>query len=116
MVELEVSLVTPKDIARLYFYWNELIKIVKYYFSNVDLDEEELNNLYFDLIDSIEKLLEQGHCGSDLRRRYNKPFRHLGGAEFELKKNDRSREDALGDLYDYFGQAIKMNGDLCTIQ
>ncbi len=84
-IEPDVYLILPKKIDELYVYWNELIKLTKFYFNNKDSQDDEINNIYFEIIRNVEKLLENNGCGV-LKEIYKKPFRNMIGCEFEIQK------------------------------
>lgn len=46
VIEPEAYLVIPQDVAKLYVFWNELIRITKFYLSNPDKQSDELNEIY----------------------------------------------------------------------
>jgi len=94
---------TPKELDKLYAYWNELIKVVSFYLPNKDAVDDNLNLIYFELIKKIEDIIDQKQCGS-LIKEYKRPFQSVLGCELEAKKNNKSNDDILSDLYSFLGK------------
>ena len=101
----ECKMVFPNDIEKLYVYWNELIKITKFYFSNKKDQDDELNEIYFEIIETVQKTLTEDHCGS-LKNKYKKPFNVIIGCEYEKKQ---SEDEILSTLYVFLGQITEVS-------
>jgi hypothetical protein len=109
IAEPKAESIFPKDITGLYIFWNELIKLTKFYLKNKDNQDDELNGIYFSLIERIEETLQQGHCGAELRKQYKRPFKNLVGCEFEARKNKETEDDIISNLYDFLGRLTSIS-------
>jgi len=107
-IEPDVYLILPKKIDELYVYWNELIKLTKFYFNNKDSQDDEINNIYFEIIANVEKLLNGNGCGG-LKEIYKKPFRNMIGCEFEIKKQGLNTDGLFVNLYDFLGRITELS-------
>lgn len=103
VIEPGCSTTDPIEVASLYVFWNELIKITKLYLSNPNKHTDELNELYFEIIWAIEKTLKKEQCGT-LHKRYVRPFSNLIGCEYEVKKMGKVTDDVMKNLYAFFGE------------
>lgn len=103
VVEPECYLIVPKDVAKLYVFWNELIKTTKFYLSNPDKQSNEINDIYFEIIGKVEDILEKKQCGR-LHLSYKRPFQNLIGCEYEIRKVDKKTDDILMNLFAFFGE------------
>lgn len=106
-IEPACYLILPEVTDKLYVYWNELIKLTEFYLSNRDSQDDEIddeiNDIYFEIIANIEKLLNGDGCGK-LKELYKRPFRNLIGCEFEIQKQDLAPNDLFVNLYDFLGK------------
>jgi len=107
-IEPDVYLILPKQIDKLYVYWNELIKLTKFYFNNKDNQDDEINNIYFEIIGNVEKLLEGNGCGG-LKEIYKKPFGNMIGCEFEIQKQGLTTDGLFVNLYDFLGRITELS-------
>lgn len=101
-------LIIPKQIDKLYVYWNELIKLAKFYFNNKDSQNDKINDIYFEIIANVEKLLDGNGCGG-LKEAYKKPFRNMIGCEFEIQKQGLTTDGLFANLYDFLGKIIELS-------
>jgi len=101
-------LIIPQQIDKLYIYWNELIKLTKFYFNNKDSQDDELNDIYFEIIANVEELLNGNGCGG-LKEDYKKPFRNMIGCEFEIQKQGLNRDGLFVNLYDFLGRITELS-------
>jgi len=101
--DVPVYIILPKKINKLYLYWNELIKLTTFYLKNKDTHDEEINIIYFEIIENIEDILQSNDCGI-LKEIYKRPFGHILGCEFELKKQNLTEDALLVNLYDFLGK------------
>ena len=106
-IEPDVYLILPKKMDELYVYWNELIKLTKFYFNNKDSQDDEINNIYFEIIANVEKLLNSNGCG-ELKEIYKKPFRNIIGCEFEIQKQGLTTNGLFLNLYDFLGKITEL--------
>ncbi|MBU4204607.1 hypothetical protein KKH26_00275 [Patescibacteria group bacterium] len=100
---LEVFLTVPKQANKLYVYWNELIKLTKFYFNNKDIQNEEINDVYFEIIKKVEDIIFFQKGCEILREEYKRPFGSLTGCEFEIQKMGLTQDAILVKLYDFLG-------------
>jgi len=107
-IEPDVYLILPKKIDEIYVYWNELIKLTKFYFNNKDSQDDEINDIYFEIIANVEKLLEGNGCGG-LKEQYKKPFRNIIGCEFEIQKQGLNADSLFVNLYDFLGKITELS-------
>lgn len=107
-IEPDVYLILPKKIDELYVYWNELIKLTKFYFNNKDGQDDEINDIYFEIIANVEKLLEGNGCGG-LKEIYKKPFGNMIGCEFEIQKQGLTTDGLFVNLYDFLGRITELS-------
>ncbi|MFA5158003.1 MAG: hypothetical protein WC451_02345 [Patescibacteria group bacterium] len=99
-LELDCNVIFPKDVEKLYVYWNELVKIVKFYFDNQILQDDGLNEIYFEIIQIVDDTLSANRCGG-LKKKYKKPFNILVGCEYE---KSQPTDKILASLYVFLGQ------------
>lgn len=95
-----IYFIFPKKNDKLYVYWNELIKLVKFYFNNKDSQDDEINNIYFELINKVEKLVNGVGCGG-INKIYKRPFGNIIGCEFEAQKQGLTPDGLFVKLYDF---------------
>jgi len=100
--------IIPQQMDKLYVYWNELIKLAKFYFDNKGSQDDEINNIYFEIIANIEELLDGNGCGG-LKEIYKKPFRNMMGCEFEIQKQNLTIDDLFVNLYDFLGRITELS-------
>jgi hypothetical protein len=98
-----IAVIFPEKMSELYVYWNELIKLTKFYFSNKEKQKEEINNLYFEIIGKVENLLDKAGCGG-LKNQYQRPFRNMIGCEFETENKGLTEADLFVSLYNFLGE------------
>lgn len=96
-------LIIPQQMDKLYVYWNELIKLAKFYFNNKDSQDDEINDIYFEIIANVEELLNGNGCDG-LKEKYKKPFRNMIGCEFEIQKQGLTTDGLFVNLYDFLGE------------
>lgn len=101
-------LIFSEKTDELYIYWNELIKLTKFYFNNKDGQEDEINTLYFEIVANVEKLLNSEGCGG-LKDIYKKPFRNIMGCEFEIQKQGLTADGLFVNLYDFLGKITELS-------
>ncbi len=101
-IETPVYMILPQKIDKLYLYWNELIRLTKFYFANKDNQNDEINSIYFEIIKNIEETLNGG-CGN-LKNTYKKPFRNIIGCEFEIQRQGLTVDSLFVNLYDFLGE------------
>ncbi len=75
---------SPKDIARLWVFWSQLIILVNAYENNKALDHKELEGLYLEIIGKVEEMVEWGKL-DPLKETYARPFTSLATAHIEAK-------------------------------
>ncbi len=107
-IEPETYLVLPKTMTELYVFWNELIKLTRFYFSSKNKQDDEINNIYFEIIGKIENLLD-GNGSGGLKEQYKKPFRNLVGCEFEIEKQGLNSDSLFVNLYDFLGKITELS-------
>ena len=107
-IEPDCYLILPKTMDKLYVYWNELIKLTKFYFGNKDNQNDEINDIYFEIIANVEKLLNGSGCGG-LKDIYKKPFRNMIGCEFEIQKQGLTTDGLFVNLYDFLGEITELS-------
>ncbi|MCL5012224.1 MAG: hypothetical protein M1320_02245 [Patescibacteria group bacterium] len=90
--------ILPKKIDELYIYWNELIKLTKFYFENKDAQDDEINEIYFEIISIVEGLINSNGCGG-LKDVYKKPFRSMIGCEFEIQDNNQIENGIFDSVF-----------------
>ena len=100
-------MIMPNKIDKLYLYWNELIKLTKFYFENKDNQDEEINNIYFNIIKVVEETIKNG-C-ENLKEIYKRPFRNMVGCEFEIKKQGLTQDTLFINLHDFLGEIIEQS-------
>lgn len=86
----------------LYVYWNEVIKLVKFYFNDRASQDDEINGLYFELINRVERLINGIGCGG-VQKVYKRPFGNIIGCEFEAQKQGLSQDALFVKLYEFLG-------------
>ena len=101
-------LIIPQQMDKLYIYWNELIKLTKFYFNNKDSQDDEINDIYFEIITNVEELLNGNGCGG-LKEDYKKPFRNMIGCEFEIQKQGLNADGLFVNLYDFLGRITELS-------
>jgi len=101
-------LIIPQQMDKLYIYWNELIKLTKFYFNNKDSQDDEINDIYFEVIANVEELLNGNGCGG-LKEDYKKPFRNMIGCEFEIQKQGLNADGLFVNLYDFLGRITELS-------
>jgi len=101
-------LIIPQQMDKLYVYWNELIKLTKFYFNNKDSQDDEINDIYFEIIANVEKLLDGNGCGG-LKEIYKKSFRNMIGCEFEIQKQGLTADGLFVNLYDFLGRITELS-------
>jgi hypothetical protein len=101
-------LIIPQQMDKLYVYWNELIKLTKFYFNNKDSQDDEINDIYFEIIANVEQLLNSNECGG-LKEDYKKPFRNMIGCEFEIQKQGLNADGLFVNLYDFLGRITEFS-------
>lgn len=108
IIEPECYIIVPQAVAELHVFWNELVKITKFYLSNPNGQSDEINEIYFEIIKRIEDVLEKKQCGR-LHLIYKRPFQNLIGCEYEIRKIDKKTDDVLINLFAFFGEITATN-------
>jgi len=103
-----IAVIYPEKMSELYVYWNELIKLTKFYFSNKEKQKEEINNLYFEIIGKVENLLDKAGCGG-LKNQYQRPFRNMIGCELEVENKGWTEADLFVNLYNFLGEITEIS-------
>ncbi len=78
------STMSPEDVAKVWILWNQIITIFNSYENNSQLDKNELERLYSELIQELELVIEKGNLWP-LRRVYKRPFTSLRTANLEVR-------------------------------
>ncbi|MFA7676257.1 MAG: hypothetical protein WCY28_02510 [Candidatus Shapirobacteria bacterium] len=71
-------------IAELWVLWNQVVILVLAYQENSSLDYKDLENIYLEVIEKVEKIIKQGDIGH-LSEVYKRPFTSLATAEVETR-------------------------------
>ncbi len=93
----------PNDICRIFVYWSAIIDITKFYLSNKTAVDNNLNLLYWELIDNLEQVINNNGCG-ELKTEYKKPFQTIIGCELIAKQHGETEEDIMSKLYCFLGK------------
>lgn len=107
-IEPNFYVILPKKMDELYVYWSELIKLAKFYFNNKEVQDDEINDIYFEIIANVEQLLNSNGCGG-LKETYKKPFRNIIGCEFEIQKQGLTTDGLFANLYDFLGKITEFS-------
>jgi len=103
-IETPVYMILPDKISKLYFYWNELIKLTKFYLNNRENQDDEINNIYFEIIRKVEDLIRFNEGCGILKEIYKRPFGHIIGCEFEMQEKGLNPDGILLKLYDFLNE------------
>ncbi len=98
VVEPKSYVIYPEKVANLWILLGQMVILVSAYQNNKALDQNELEQLYLELIGKVEDLIEGGELGA-LKEDYIRPFTSLTTAEIEAKaKGAESPLDLLSML------------------
>lgn len=96
--EPKAFIISPDDLARLWVFWTQIVLIVSAYEGNQELDRDELEKLYLELIAKTEQLLDRGDLG-DAKQSYKRPFNSLATAEIEARSKGFNSPYELAGIF-----------------
>jgi len=82
--------ISPDDVAKLWVLWSQLVQVVSAHQKDTQLNNNELEKLYLEIIGKAEEIIFWGEVGT-IKEKYKRPFTSLSTAEIETKAKGMNR-------------------------